>query len=99
MSERGGMVLLVTITNKIVPVQHAYSMNTYSRITTAHEGVTEISERAHEWRAWVLHIIFFRNSFIFRFYFGLKVPTEIPEISKIQCSFVTKRMIIYFRKS
>ena len=55
MSEREGIVL-VTITNKIVPVQHAYSMNTYSQITTAHEGVTEISEQAHEWRAWVLHI-------------------------------------------
>ena len=30
----------------------------------------------------------YHHSFIFHFCFGLKVPKEIPEISKILCSFV-----------
>ena len=41
----------------------------------------------------------FHNSFIFHFCFDPKVFTEIPEISKIPCSFVTKRIIICFKKA
>ena len=40
-----------------------------------------------------------QSSFIFHFCFGPKVLTEIPEISKILCSYVAKRTIICFRKS
>ena len=46
MSEREGIVL-VTITNKIVPVQHAYSINTYSQITSNGGCRREEKSRKH----------------------------------------------------
>ena len=39
------------------------------------------------------HFHFFQNSFIFYFCIGIVVPTEIPEISKILCTFVFKRTV------
>ena len=52
-----------------------------------------------EQKSWRWPFFFFQNSFIFHFCFGLKVPTDFPEFSKILCSFVTKRTIICFKKS
>ena len=45
-----------------------------------------------------MSVVFFQNSFIFRFCFGFEDSTEIPEISKILCSFVSKRTIICYSK-
>ena len=52
-----------------------------------------------EQKSWGWPFSFYQNSFIFHFCFGLKVSTDFPEFSKILCSFVTKRTIIYFRKT
>ena len=42
-------VFLLTTKNVFVPVKRVYSVNTYLRISLFHKGVSEVSERAHEW--------------------------------------------------
>ena len=48
MTEFEGRFLLTT-QNAVVPIERIYSVNTYLLISLSHEGVSEVSERAHEW--------------------------------------------------
>ena len=41
-------VFLVKMKNAFVPIERVNSMNTYSRISQSHKGVSKVSERAHE---------------------------------------------------
>ena len=63
------------------------------------ENPSPYLDNMEEQKSWRWLFSFFQNYFIFRFCFGLEVPTDFPEFSKILCSFVTKRIIICFKRS